>query len=750
MIRQKQFKEIKLNAYKTTVVILFCAVLTLFALPYESAKFLVGSAAINDFAICEEKDRLLLAHADGTIAIKKLSTGETSTKFKAHEASIFSIDISKDGTLALTAADDSTMSVWNLSDNSLITSVTLEKNETKAVFLAQDSLIYAPTTGIVSAIYSDETPTITPGVRNGAFAISPDRSLIQRDHMLFSVSTGELVIAGKSSFVTELAGAISPDNKYFALGSNESKVMILSAETGEVVATLERAGLALIKSLAFSSDSKKLLIGSSGGYAGLWDFLNDDNSFTDKYDGWITELAVSKDSISYYSLHGGKEIRKWQTIGSGLTLYGKPVVTSAYPAKGVSFNLDGTQILYSQGDTTFVANAETGAIENRIDTVADKLVMIPGSSHLFLHKKNSFALIDTTNDSLILQSPVYDNGRYKVSVDSIGFSPDGTHAAMVYNKWDMWNTKAAGVTLHYINLQSGEMLDSQELDLHADVTMAISHDGNTLATTIGDTAVTFWKLPELVKESQVLVMEASSLQSPFWSKDDAKLYLLLSNNSLARIDVAANMLDIVDTIDKTGALVPCFSADRGRLFLPSTTRVINVYTEKLSLQGSIEVPYMIRDMQCSHDGRLLGVLTDTRFALYDTHTLQERVSYEIDTYTSFKFWLSPTANTLMMQDGDFTALWDISQYVPITHVMQTNSSPQLVLKGNTLTLDLKETKGKAISFSLFTPQGRLVQKIVNRASAQTLKLENDIATGMYLYSITVDKQVMQNGTMHIR
>lgn len=738
-----------MNIFRTLLLTIFTCTLSTLAIPFESANFVVGEPEIGDFRLDEEKDLLLLGCADGTLIGKKATIGEVQFSIPAHNSPIYSIDLNSDATLALTCGKDSTIKIWDLAQQSLLKEITLDTIEPQGRFISNDSLVYAPHSGIVKAVYSDVDHTLELGKETRAFALSEDNTLFLMGNNLYNMQTGELVTTGKASFDIQTAGAISPDNKYYAIGNNKSMIKVLDAATGDSIAYMEKIGFVVIYSLAFSRDSKRVFIGSSGGYTALWDFLNGDKGYSTEYDKSFTNLAVSKDGKTYYGLCED-EIHTWETSGDNVTLTVKPSLTTSFSATAVGYTHNGEQVLYKEGDKTYIANPLTGAVEGTIDTTVDSLFVIPESSHILTFKNKEISLVDTIGDTLIFSSPKYDGGKYITTITDFKFSPDGKSAAVVYGRWNTWETKDAGSTLHYIDFQQGKILQSQDLPNNKNLNLSFSNDGSLLALSFGDTTIRQLDVPTLEPISHFTSDKPLSIVDLFWSPDNSKLFLCKNRDTLVWINRATMDVEKSTATSKRSSMKNCYTLKGRKIFVPSSYNKIQVYDFDFNLTGTIETTMSIQDIKCSHDGRLLSVLTQNKLSFYDTKTLEERVSYPVSHSTHVSCFFNPSKDQVLIGNRTYTGVFDVSEYVPILKPSNSTQKNHITFSNKSLTLNLKDENSQAISLHLYSPLGKLVDKRIINATEKSIQMNQDLATGIYFYSILMGSQIVQQGRVHIR
>ena len=192
---------------------------------------------------------------------------------------------------------------------------------------------------------------------DGAFALTWDGSLLAASAEngrvgIFDVKTGQqlganFVLAGVENVV---GLAFSPDAKYLACGTTETRIHILEAPGLKEVVQF-KAHTAYICSLAFDPTGKKLISGSGDSHLRLWSFP-DCRPLADLHGhlGGIDDLVFSPDGLRLASVAGDRTVQLWnlaQLDTRPTFLHGhRRAVTS------VLFSRDGNQIYTGSDDGT--------------------------------------------------------------------------------------------------------------------------------------------------------------------------------------------------------------------------------------------------------------------------------------------------------------------------------------------------------------------------------------------------------------
>jgi len=243
------------------------------------------SPAGNEFVTAEE----YLPDSTGHIVVYDTSSG--LIKFDNNiEAPISSdpieharnpVAFSPDGKIFGGAANDGMAYIWNLSDGSLLHSLSHRKGRPVwALAFSPDSQILA--TG------GDDNKIRLWSVYNGqllstfdsldivaAMAFSPDGKMLAAGGVngpigLWQISDGTLLKTLEGNLDTVLSISWSPDGKTLASGGKDNNVRLWYPSTGEQILTLERH-ITLVSSVAFSPNGKILASGSFDDKVCLWE-----------------------------------------------------------------------------------------------------------------------------------------------------------------------------------------------------------------------------------------------------------------------------------------------------------------------------------------------------------------------------------------------------------------------------------------------------------------------------------------------
>jgi hypothetical protein len=155
-----------------------------------------------------------------------------------------------------------------------------------------------------------------------------------------------LMALDKKSRVTSMT--FSPDGRFLAYGSDDNKVRLWNAITGELLKTFE-GHTQTVTSVTFSSDGKKLASGSEDKTVRLWDV--DSQFFLDILKGHpnpVNSVAFHPDGNILASSSNGGEVRLWNIHFAKLIR--KPFKWTSRYIQALAFSPDGKMLAVGSSD----------------------------------------------------------------------------------------------------------------------------------------------------------------------------------------------------------------------------------------------------------------------------------------------------------------------------------------------------------------------------------------------------------------
>ncbi|MBE0479655.1 MAG: serine/threonine protein kinase [Dehalococcoidia bacterium] len=244
---------------------------------------------INAAAFSPDGKLVLSASDDRTMRLWEVSTGENIRTFRGHDGRVSTVAMSPGGNFALSGSHDGTVRLWNL--------------------------------------HTGETIRVLEGHRDwvSSVAISPDGSFALSGSDDGSLCVWSLMGAGNLRRIEDLKSpvrslAITPDGSLAVSGSDDEVVRVWDIKAGKCTRTLE-AHENWVNSVSISSGGTFALSGSLDGTVRLWDLktgicLRTLNGHRD----WVRSVAFSPGSR--FALSGGHDraLRLWD-LKAGETIH---------------------------------------------------------------------------------------------------------------------------------------------------------------------------------------------------------------------------------------------------------------------------------------------------------------------------------------------------------------------------------------------------------------------------------------------
>lgn len=427
---------------------------------WESAGELRGhSRSVSALRFTPDGQRLLTASGDHTCGQWNVATGEEERALVLkHPDYVTSIDISADGSLALTTCDDGTVRLWRLADATNLASVKSPNGIFNTVSFAPDgrsALITSSSDRIVSrwplpaassttteatatAESADATAALEPvldfkkigGIVWAAHYTPDGKHLLTiggNDAALWNVDTMRPIMR-YSPHGAVASAALSPDGKLLVTGSWDHSAKIWDAATGRSLRKLEGGHTGYVNSAEFSPDGLQILTASDDGTARLWDVATgklSDTIFGDHTDR-VLGATFSPDGSRVLTVSGDKLGRIWDRA-TGELLF--KLEGHDWPVLCGRFSSDGRLVITGSQDTdAIIWDAATG---KRLVTLTGHTAAVtavafsPDSSRVLTGSQDYTVKLWDARTDRELGKEILSLTGHRQDVTSVGFSPDG-------------------------------------------------------------------------------------------------------------------------------------------------------------------------------------------------------------------------------------------------------------------------------------------------------------------------------------
>jgi len=255
----------------------------------ELQRFLGHSSLIYDIAYNPMRDEVASAGWDNAVRIWDLQHGALIRQFDAnaelaHDGIINHVDISPDGTLAVTAGADMRLVLWDVETGEAIREFVGHQAGVNAVEFSPDgSLIASAGDDEVLALWEVETGDFTILFEGHSDAVwdvaySPDGSMLasaSRDNTIFlwDTTTGESInrLFGHTFRITGVD--FSPSGDQLVSSSFDNTIKLWDVETGEELSSFE-GHTDWIRDVVFSPDGQMIASSAADNIVILWDVTN--------------------------------------------------------------------------------------------------------------------------------------------------------------------------------------------------------------------------------------------------------------------------------------------------------------------------------------------------------------------------------------------------------------------------------------------------------------------------------------------
>jgi WD40 repeat protein/transcriptional regulator with XRE-family HTH domain/energy-coupling factor transporter ATP-binding protein EcfA2 len=428
-------------------------------------------AEIWSVAYSPDGTRIATASQDKTAKIWDAATGELLLTLSGHSESVNDVIYSPDGTQIATASQDKTAKIWDAASGQLLLTLSGHAESVHAVIYNSDG------TRLVTAS-DDKTARV------------------------WDAFTGEELLTFSSHGNAVFNAAFSPDGKRVATSGLDENVRIWDAISGNELLTLPFENGDQLRGLAFSPDGTRIAVTSTRfPWGRVWDATTGEvllSGFSDHRDV-LVDIDFSSDGKLMATGSSDTKAKIWDTM-TGEVLY--TLSGHTLPVTGVAFNNAGTRLVTVSWDHT----ARVWDI-----TPASESLFIPIDSPWSLrtsYSPDGMQLLTDYPSEDVAKVKVWDaaSGKelltWKREGDSVfltAYSPDGSQVAMSSDK-----------NIIVLDAKTGK--EQFTLAGHADLITDIgfSPDGSQLASGSGNGEIIIW---DMVDGKALLTLQGRTIGS---------------------------------------------------------------------------------------------------------------------------------------------------------------------------------------------------------------------------------------------
>jgi WD40 repeat protein/serine/threonine protein kinase len=403
------------------------------------------SVAITGLRFTPDGKRLITASGDHTCGQWDLATGEEMQQLVLkHPDWVTSLDLSGDGSQALTTCDDGTARLFRLAGGAQVAAVKASGQPYNAASFSPDGSTAVLTAAgdkqvslwdlSAAEVAANQQPTVRrimdfnktgEEVWRAKFA-ADGRHLLTiggNDAQLWNLDARKAVVR-YSPHGTVASAAISPDGKLVATGSWDRSAKIWDAATGRAIRKINRAHGGYINSVEFSPDGRQLLTASDDGTARTWDIATG-KPVGDPLSGHQARLIAatySRDASRILTVSGDATGRIWDPASGQFTELKDGHKWAVLCGR---FSSDMAHVITgSQDKSAIIWDVRTGKpgirLEGHTAAVTSVALSRDGTRALTGSQDNTAKLWDATTGKEILSLP-----GHTQEVTSVSFSPDG-------------------------------------------------------------------------------------------------------------------------------------------------------------------------------------------------------------------------------------------------------------------------------------------------------------------------------------
>jgi WD40 repeat protein len=394
--------------------------------------------------------RLASAAEDGTVCLWESASWRQFAVLSGHSGGVAAVAFSVDGATLASAGVDAAVRLWNATDATAIAALRRHTGWIRALAFSPDGRLLA-SAGVDATIciwdparleLVSELQGHAYGV--GALSFSPNGA------RLASVGDDATVriwdpwhgralgtLRGHTDWVRSVV--FSPDGRQLASAGIDATVQLWDALDLQSIATL-RGHTGAVRSLSFSPDGSELASAGDDGIVRLWDPTRPDDNLPQGHDGVVSSLAFSPDGALLASAGIDATVRIWDPWNGrrlatlqGHTDWVRALAFSGQTGVLASAGADRTIRLWSTNDYH-----STATLHGHTDWVTALVAAPDGTAFASASADGTVRLWDARR-----ATPIHALDGHRGGVRAITFSLDGTHLISAGDDgtvrvWDPW------------------------------------------------------------------------------------------------------------------------------------------------------------------------------------------------------------------------------------------------------------------------------------------------------------------------
>jgi WD40 repeat protein len=564
------------------------------------------TALLKTAVFSPDEQHILTAAEDGTARLWDLS-GNQIAVFEGHDGNVLQARFSPDGQRVLTASQDKTARLWDLTGKQLV------------VFKGHES-------NVNSAEFSPDGQRIVTTSRD-------------RTARLWDLSGKELLVfQGHTDIVRD--PVFSPDGKLVATASDDGTARVWNLADGQSI-VLDGHGGEPVESVVFSPNGQQVLTAAEDDTARLWDLAGNQLAVFKGHTRDINVAIFSPDGERVVTASVDRTVRLWDLAGKELMIFeGHSDIIN-----NVRFSRDGKSIVTSSHDKTarlWDLSAKQLAIFSHTGRVTDALFSSDGRHILTASEDHTARVWEMVGPPL----PAFSSHNDLVPIAT--YSPDGRHILTASSDglarlWDL----------------SGKLLVTFEGHTDAVIDAEFSPDGQRILTASEDGTARLWDLSG--KQLASFDSHADIVEEADFSPDGQRVLTANSSRTAQLWNLAGKPLALFSGHEDEVNSV-AFSPDGQRVLTASDDKTARLWDlsgkELVVFEGHTDG---VGEALFSPDGQhILTISEDSTAKLWDLSG-KDLVTFKGHEDRLLGVRFSPDGKRVLTESLDQTArLWDLS------------------------------------------------------------------------------------------